>query len=384
MLSFFFINTIKLFDMKNFTTYLFIFCLIFPIAVFSQNSVDTKLVEGLAEKIALKIDAKNKDLKKKKRYNNILIDDFTDTEGNVSKLGASLAEEFSLALTDVAVSFSVTCIHDLPQAPERNNKVTMGGLLREADEILDGATKDTDYERRSSDADKAIEGVTKVETRLLENKKSYKGYKGIDAVVTGTLTESMDQYRLLIKVISIRSGNENERIANAKGFIPKTPFILKLEEKENRRPKISANEENILTPKGSKSDSRSKSALQSFASNNTEVELLDIKQVGQNIECFFRLTNTGPDIEFHLYGNNSESKLIDSTNSYDYWATQVKLGEVVDDYLAKKTLVTNYPVEAKVTFGGAATDVYKIAKLNVKCYGHGGTFWIEFRDVEVN
>jgi len=114
------------------------------------------------------------------------------------------------------------------------------------------------------------------------------------------------------------------------------------------------------------------------------VELIDVKQVGQNIECYFRITNKGPDIEFYLYAYKSGGKLIDSNNSYDYWATQVKLGEIGDNRSVRKTLVTNNPIEAKITFGGAATDVYKIAKLNVKCYGHGGTFWVEFRDVEVN
>ena len=364
--------------MKNFTPHLIIICLIFPITIFSQNFVDAE-IDGLAEKIASKVDAKNESLKKKKKFNSILVEDFTDTEGKTSKLGASLAEEFSLALSNAAGSFSVTGIQDLAQAPGRKSKINLNKVVQGAGKIFDGTTDDTDYEKNQKihETIKTVDGVADIGASIQQNQRNY---KGIDAVVTGTLTESNDQYRLLIKVISTRSGNA--MVANAKGFITKTPFILKLEEKENQRLQISTND-NVFTSKEGRNKLRNNSAQQVFASNNTEVELLEVKQVGQNIECYFRITNTGADLEFYIYGNNSGGKLIDSNNSYDYWATQVKLGEVVDNWRVQKTLVTNNPVEAKVTFGGVARDVYKIAKLNVKCSGHGGSFWIEFRDVEV-
>lgn len=365
--------------MKKFTPQLFLFCLIFPITIFSQNFVDAE-VDVLAEKIASKVDTRNESMKKKKRYNSILVEDFTDTEGKISKLGASLAEEFSLALSNAAVSFTVTGIHDLAQSPERKNKVNLNGLLQGAGKILDGTTDDTNYEQnqKNRDATKTVDGVVEIGASFQQNRRNY---KGIDAVVTGTLTESNDQYRLLIKVISTRSGNG--MIATGRGFITKTPFILKLEEKENKRLQT-APDNIVFGTKGGSASSRNNIAQQEFTSNNTKVELLDAKQVGQNIECYFRITNTGPDLEFYLYGSNSGGKLIDSNNSYDYWASQVKLGEVVDNKRVQKTLVTNNPVEAKITFGGVARDVHKVAKLNVKCHGHGGIFWIEFRDVEVN
>ncbi len=365
--------------MKTFISFL-IFTFLIPLTVFSQNFVDNE-VDGLAQNIASKLDAKNGQLSKKKRFNSVVVEDFTDTEGKISKLGASLAEEFSLALSNAALSFSVTGIHDLSKTSEHKGKINLNGILTGAEKILDGTTDDYDYEQnqKNRDAAKTVEGVSEVGLSFKDN---FGSHKGIDAVVTGTLTESNDQYRLLIKVISTRSGNP--MIVNAKGFISKTPFILKLEEEENERRRSSISSKEPYRSSDHLSRSRSsRSAQKTFESNNTKVELLDVKQVGQNIECFFRITNIGPDLEFYLYGGRS-GKLIDSNNSYDYWAEQVRLGEVVDNYRVSKTLVTNNPVEAKVTFGGVARDVHKLAKLNVRCSGHGGYFDIEFRDVMVD
>ncbi len=367
--------------MKNYSI-LFILFLLHTVNYSSaQNFVDEEL-DGLAQKVAAKVDARNDKLKRNKKFNNILVEDFTDTEGKISKLGASLAEEFSLALSNEGLSFTVTGIHDLAEAPKTKNKFQLGNVLNGASKVIDGVTDDYDYQANAKNRDKAktAEGVLEIGSGIQNRERNY---KGIDAVVTGTLTESNDQYRLLIKVISTKSGHA--MIANAKGFISKTPFILALEEEENQRQKIASSNNDNLTVRGIGSGSSNYSggsALQTFASNNTEVELLELKQVGQNLECYFKITNTGPDVQFYLYGDKSGGKLIDSNNSYDYWASQVKLGELVDNRQVSKTLVTNNPVTAKVTFAGATRNVGKIAKLNVKCYGHG-QFWIELRDIMV-
>ncbi len=363
--------------MKNLIRFTFVFCLLIPYSNSAQNFVDDEL-DGLAKKICLKIDAKNDRLKKKKKFNSILVEDFTDTEGRVSKLGASLAEEFSLALSNEAMTFSVTGIHDLAEKPKGKSNFNFGKVLNGAEKIIDGVTDDNNYKTNEKyrETTKAAEGVMEVGSGI---QKKNKNYKGIHAVVTGTITESNDQYRLLIKVISTRSGNA--MIANAKGFITKTPFILALEEEENKRQNSSTSGD--FTARGGSDDYNDKSSLQVFASNQTEVELLEVKQVGQNLECYLRITNTGPDVQFYLYGAKSGGKLIDSNNSYDYWASQVNLGEVTDNSRVIKTLVTNNPVLAKVTFNGASREVNKIAKLNIKCYGHGGQFWIELRDIMV-
>ncbi len=65
--------------MKNFIPFHFVFFLMLPFALLSQNFNDAE-VESLATKIAKKIDAKNNLLKKNKRFNAILVEDFTDTE----------------------------------------------------------------------------------------------------------------------------------------------------------------------------------------------------------------------------------------------------------------------------------------------------------------
>lgn len=344
----------------------------------SQNFVDEE-VEALAKELASKLDGKNQFLKPKKRIQAIVIEDFTDTENKVSKLGASLSEELSLALANAAMSFKVTTARDYEKSRKSGGGFNSTKLLNGLSKMVDGAIDDRNHEksRQSREALKALDGANDVGSTITQKRKIY---KGMDAAVTGTLTESNDQYRILVKVISQEKGNPI--VVSVKGFVSKTPFILALEEEENRRKVNTTVPGAALTPRGISSSSSYSGAP--FTSNHTKVELLEARQVGQSIECRFRITNTGADVNFNIYGKNSGGKIIDSNNSFDYWVTQVEMGELMNNSYVQKTLVTNNPVEAKVTFGGVARAVSKIAKLSVKCYGHGGHFWIEFRDVYVD
>lgn len=347
-------------------------------SIYPQNFVD-KEVDDLAKELASKLDGKNQFLKPKKRITAIIIEDFTDTENKVSKLGASLSEELSLALANAAMSFTVTTVKDYEKS-SRSGGLNPNKLWNGLEKLVDGAIDDRDYEknRKSREAFKAIDGASEVGSTITQKRKNY---KGIDAVVTGTLTESNDQFGILVKVISQTKGNPI--FASVKGFVSKTPFILQLEEEENRR-KANPISREEFTARGSSSTSSMTGVPLPFTSNHTKVELLEARQVGQNIECRFRITNTGADVNFALYGKNSGGKIIDSNNSFDYWAVQLQMGELMNNSYVQKTLVTNNPVEAKVTFGGVPREVSKIAKLSVKCLGHGGQFWIEFRDVFVD
>lgn len=367
---------------KLLTLFIVILLAALPTMIFAQNFVDEE-VDDLAEKIATKLDAKNTVAKKRNRIKTIVVEDFRDTEGKVSKLGASLAEEFSLAISSAGVTFSVTANQDLASPNSAKKKFDFNKMLDGARKLMDGATDDHDYEknRKRNDALKSIDGAGDI----TESFKIDKGrYKGIDAVVTGTLTESSDQYRLLIKVIST---DENfKMITNVRGYLTKTPFIRQLEEEENQRRQVidNGNEEYISRGGLSYGDNYGGSAQLKVESNYTKIELLEARQVGQKIECDLRITNIGSDIEFYIYGYNSGGKGIDSNNSYDYHINQVTLGEIIDNRNVHKTLVTNNPVTAKVTLTSVARPVDKLAKLAIKCYGHGGTFWVEFRDVQVN
>ena len=111
----------KLPNMKSVMTSL-ILIFIFPFSLLSQNFVEEE-IKMLAEEIGTVLDKKNSFVKKKKRVKMVLVEDFTDTEGNISKLGAMLAEEFSSKLVNVAFSFEVTGAQNLAETPGKKNKL---------------------------------------------------------------------------------------------------------------------------------------------------------------------------------------------------------------------------------------------------------------------
>lgn len=359
--------------------YLFIAFFIITLPLAAQNFVDAE-VNDLAEKIASKIDARNNFESKRNRVKMIVVEDFTDTEGKVSKLGASLAEEFSLALSRSGITFGVNGAKDLAVANKNKKGVDLGSVWRGLSKVADGVTDDTNYKanRRNRDVVKSVDGAYDIVNSVKTNKERY---KGIDAVVAGTLTESNDQYGLLIKVIS--TDKNYAILTNAKGAITKTPFILALEEEENKRIQNKTATTESSNSGGIRYDGGTTSTGQIVETNNTRVELLEAKQVGQKIECIFQITNIGPDIDLTMYGAYSEGKLIDDNNSYDYSASQIQLGELIDDRYVKKTLVTNNSTTAKITYAGVGRDVSRAARLTVRCHGHGGYFWVEFRDIDV-
>ena len=327
----------------------------------SQTFIDEE-VESLATKIATRMDAKNGVLPRKKQFAKIVVEKFTDTEGNVSKLGANLTEEFSLALANVGLTFViVTGDAQNPDLGDVGDAIEKGG---------EGVGKSTD----NSDVQKKTEGVSDIIDGI-GFFRSKKKYKGVDAIVKGIFTESNDQYRLNIKVVS--NGSDGQLIASDKGYISKTPFIRSLEEEQLKRQQF------VQSGTSAGKQVSYGQSVGTFSFNYLNFELHGCTQKSQSIQCDLTVVNTGTDMNSYVYANKY-SRVIDAKNGHDYWATRVKFGELVHNSQVKKTLITNTPVSISVTFGGAAGPVEKLSKLEIRCWEDtSGTFNIEMRDIQV-
>ena len=205
---------------------LFVF---FPFIFFAQNFEEAE-IDALAEKIAVTIDAKNDRLKKKERFNAILVEDFKDADGNLSRIGANLAQEFSLSLSNAGLTFQVTSVHDLQNQSKPRNRISLQQVVQGAGVVADAVTDETDQKqlKKRDDTMRSINDAAAIGSSINSNKNNNVNYKGIDAVVTGIVTESSDQYKLLIKVVSTDKGSPT--VAGARGSITKSQSIQQPEE----------------------------------------------------------------------------------------------------------------------------------------------------------
>ena len=373
---------------------------------FSQNFKDAE-VNGLAEKIADKIDAKNKLAKKKDVVSVVMVEHFRDPEGRISILGASLAEEFSLALSEAATTFSITAGDALAEEKSKT-KINVGSILNGIDKMADGLINEDDYETidTRNDAARTADGAYDITNAIKTNPNRY---KGIDAVATATLTESNDQYSILLKVVT--TDKQSLITAQSRGKITKTPFVLELEAEElQRREKAqqAGNDDVDFNPAMKESQKNSDPASSSGSTDNARAqssesasvegektayedfsvhaELVRVKRIGNKVVCDMRLTNLEEDQNFYLYAKYSETycaKLIGGNEGHTYYAGIIEAGSMRADNYFQIELVKSNPLLLQYTFQDVDPSMNSIAKLSFT-YSNGSYENIEFRNVKIN
>lgn len=87
-----------------------------------------------------------------------------------------------------------------------------------------------------------------------------------------------------------------------------------------------------------------------FEKDNYLIELLECKQSGTQITCSLRITNRESDADFLINGNTNPPSKIIASNGYDYFLSDVKIGNVVGNGSAGKALVRNLPVNSTIKF----------------------------------
>jgi len=202
------------------------------VIIFNTNaqSLQDQEIENITNKLVEKIGNTSVD--------NIAVADFTNNSSASTELGRYLAEEFSLALTIADKNFNVI------------DRSRVKSLLEEQGLANDGLLDPNTVAKLGN-------------------------VKGIDAIVSGSLTSTGDYIRLIIKVLDLETA---ALLTGTKGDLSKNPTIMNLSEIEFI-------------------DSNNPNSNKSNISKNTEDNLIERGEFKKQIE--------GHDYEFYVEAGQS-------------------------------------------------------------------------------
>jgi TolB-like protein len=269
--------------------------------------------------------------------NRIAVVDFTDLQGNVTKLGRFIAEEFSVALLSAGQGFELVDRTHL-QSLLKEHKLSTTGLI-------DPAT-----------------------ARQLGQ------IAGVDALVTGTITPFGESVRLAVKILDASTA---KLIGATAGEIPKTKAIEELLSRG-----IATGEKTSTAPTETTEPITPKppvKAQQTFEGKNFSFTLQECKRSGKNIICSILITSKNEDQKLEL--SCGASIFDDLGNLYDSYNLQLGnqrcfrgRSSVSDTFFAGSPKVLILPFE------GVSSEITMIKTLGIEAGGVG----IQFLNIPIS
>jgi len=245
----------------------------------------------------------------------IAVADFTDLDGQTTKLGRFLAEEFSVALAASGQGFQVI------------DRLHLKSLIREHELSESGIIDTTTAQKLGNIA-------------------------GVEALITGTLTPFGDTIRVTAKILD----TETARIIGAMtGDLPKTGAFAKLVESEIREAQTRRQIRPVPAPD---SPSQSTDANEDFIwaeeTNEFKFGLVSCVQSGKNIIVSFLVESKEKDREYFIdetcrtfdnFGNEYKPSVIELGNKKD------TINRAHRESVAS-LLIRGIPTRSAVTFSG--------------------------------
>jgi TolB-like protein len=272
---------------------------------------------------------------------NIAVVDFTDLEGNVTKLGRFIAEELSVALLNTGPEFEVV---DRTQL-----KVLMREHQLSASGIIDPAT---------------ARKLGKV--------------AGVEALITGTITPFGESVRLSVKILDTNTA----KLVGAKSCdIPKTNAIEELLSQE-------------IHAGGSTQASTSPKRVSRQAARKPEMSISQVQKkkdftftlqectkTTSAVECKMMIVNNGNDRKLIFLGKwqGSSSRMFDNLGNA-YTINPVKMAGCKPTNNCNKGLIAGVPTKASFVIDGVASDASHAAVIELS-FSQGGSFRVQFRNV---
>ncbi len=258
--------------------------LIFLLLIFCFNSLALSAQnDALDDKITRIVNDLVTKMNTKTTIKNVAIADFANLNGTPTELGKYLAEQFSDVMVNANISFSVV------------NRGRLNFLLKEA----------------GLDAKGLLDPNSVAKLGKL---------KGIDAVVVGTMTSVGENLSVNVQTLNLETGII---LASAKGLLPRTPAVIVLEGKELVGEPVK--QPSTVKPEMVKPLKPLVPAQSTFQKEPLLFECLSCKQSGENINCKFRITSIGKDI--NLIIGSVGSWLIDEEGN-DFSMTSSRLANV--------------------------------------------------------
>ena len=249
---------------------------------------------------------------------NVAIADFANLSGTPTELGKYLAEQFSDVMVNANISFSVI------------NRGRLNFLLKEA----------------GLDAKGLLDPNSVAKLGKL---------KGIDAIVVGTMTSVGESINVNVQALNLETA---VILASAKGSLPRTPAIIELEKKE-----LGIEPGGVVTPVKPVTTKPKVPAQSTFTKDPLLFECLECTQSGENVNCKFRITSVGKDIDLST-GSGRLSRIIDEEGN-DFFMSNSRLANVSGGRWQKKTLVADVPISAEFTFSEVNRKINMITKMEI-------------------
>lgn len=263
----------------------------------------------------------------KAKKTRVAVVDFTDLQGDVTVLGRFIAEEFSVALASAGKDFQVIDRTHL-KSIIKEHKLSAAGII---------------------DPQTARE-LGKI--------------AGVDALVTGTLTPFGDSIRIAVKILDTSTA---EVIDAYRINIAKTQAISEL------LGAVVAQNGSISTPKPNLGKSIKMQEVEGFV-----FDLVNCKKDNTKATCDLIITNKKTDRTLIIYGG---TRLFDDSGN-EYGPNYIQISNskekiTFDSSHIKKSLISNVPTHAVLTFDGLDTNANAIAVLNIVCQN----FKVQFRNI---
>jgi len=274
----------------------------------------------------------------------VAIVDFSDLDGNVTRLGQFMAEELTTQLFLLA--------------PGKFEVVERRQILKLEEEL-------------------ALSQMGVIEEKSL---KKMGQVLGVEAVVTGSMTDLGNTVKVNARMIAVESAKV---FAVAATSIPKTGIVAELASKAVERRSGGSAPAVAASPTPASKPTPAQTAMQ-VEVKNFLFALQGCKKAGTQVTCSLMITNQAEDRDLMLSAGFGNTKLFD-TNGNVFNASGGRLGnqESSSPYLR---LVSKIPTRAAVYFEKVTSETNGIALLDiglcVACAGVQAT--AQFRDVPLS
>lgn len=250
----------------------------------------------------------------------VAVVDFTDLDGNVTKLGRFLAEEFSAAVVEADTGLEVINRTHLKVIMVENKLAGTG--------VIDPSTA----------------------LRLGQ-------ITGVQVLITGTMTDMGESIRIVVTALD---SNTARIIRAVRGEIPKTQAITQLLNVE-----VAAGSTAVKGPDRSR---KKAPAGVKYGADGYSFIFDRCVRAGTRVTCHFQVTNEKEDRIFYTfagYGNAPNITGLFDDLGNEYTATQAVLGKIQSDSFTKKTMITGIAIPASFAFEGVVAEATYVSVLQV-------------------
>jgi TolB-like protein len=196
---------------------------------------------------------------------------------------------------------------------------------------------------------------------------------GVDAIVTGTITDLQSYVALNCRLIDAQTGRI---FAAAQTKIAKDDDVRKIMGAALPNPGGDGGQ-----PPEPRSEPapRPKKVLQQQRAGNLLFELKGCSLSGKLVKCEFLVTNSGEDVDGTLF--STASRLFDGEGN-EYHAEEAMLGSAKSDYSYSNAtrLASGIPVRAQLSFDGIPPETERATLVELRGF-QGSRFTVQFRNV---